>query len=246
MSGDPPFAPLFLLADSQLLFRGAHGPSILERARHHLPRSARCAYLGAANGDDPVFFELFQAAVEGAEMVADPGDARMVESRFRDEDREWLEGADLVVLAGGDVERGWRLFEQAGVPALLQARYAAGAVLLGVSAGAVHLGWGHLHLVPALVGAHEEADDWADLRRRMAASREGVRGLGVPTGGGLIYHPDGTAEAVRRPVHELTFPPAGESGDPPPRPTAEEIRENLLLPPGEGNGHDRPPDEPVN
>jgi len=217
--GDPSgFAPLFLLADSQLLFHGAHGPSILDRARAHLPSPARCAYLGAANGEDPAFFDLFRAAVDAAGL----GEGRLVGSLYGADDRAWLETAELIVLSGGDVERGWRIFQQSGIAETLTSRYAAGAVLLGVSAGAVHLGWGYLNLVPALIGAHEETEDWPDLRRRLAASRERVRGLGIPTGGGFIYHSDGTAEAVRRPLHEMIWEEGGEG-----------IRDSLLLPVGD-------------
>jgi hypothetical protein len=32
-----------------------------------------------------------------------------------------------------------------------------------------------------------------------------VRGLGIPSGGGLVYHPDGVVEPVRLPVHELVL-----------------------------------------
>lgn len=225
--GGSPFAPLYLLADSQLLFAGAGEPSILERARYHLPAAPRAAYLGAANGDDPVFYELFEAAVTAVGIR----ERRLVGSLFADDDRAWLAGAHLVVLSGGDVERGWRIFEQSGIRDALLERYAAGAVLLGVSAGAVHLGWDFLHLVPARIGAHAEADGWSDLRRRMRKAREPVRGLGIPTGGGLVVHPDGAAEALRRPVTELAFA-AVDAAD------GGEIRESLLLPPGEDDDAD--------
>jgi hypothetical protein len=222
---DSPFAPLFLLADSQLLFAGTGGPSILERVRRLLPSSPRAAYLGAANGDDPAFYDLFAAAMDGAGIT----ERRLVGSLYGDDDRAWLAAAHLVVLSGGDVERGWRIFEQSGIREALHERYAAGAVLLGVSAGAVHLGWDYLHLVPARIGAHAEADGWSDLRRRMAASKEPVRGLGIPTGGGLVVHPDGAAEAVRRPVTELAF--AGDGDGEGEADREGEIRESLLLPP---------------
>lgn len=220
-----PFAPLYLLADSQLLFAGAGGRSILDRARRHLPPSPRAAYLGASNGDDPAFYDLFAAAMDCACIT----ERRLVSSLYGDDDRAWLAGAHLVVLSGGDVERGWRIFEQSGIREALHERYAAGAVLLGVSAGAVHLGWDYLQLVPARIGAHAEADGWSDLRRRTAASKEPVRGLGIPTGGGLVVHPDGAAEAVRRPVTELAFAGGEEGGDESDR--GGEIRESLLLPP---------------
>jgi cyanophycinase len=143
----------------------------------------------------------------------------MVRSAYGDDDRRWLESAHLVVLAGGDAERAWRIFEQTGIREALLARYAAGAVLLGVSAGAMHLGWDHLNLVPALVGAHEEGEDWARLRRRVEAARPPVRGLGIPFGAGLICHPDGTMEALRHPITELV-------------PEEDGVRHSLLLPPG--------------
>jgi hypothetical protein len=32
-----------------------------------------------------------------------------------------------------------------------------------------------------------------------------ITGLGIPSGGGLIVHPDGTFEALRRPVDEFSW-----------------------------------------
>ena len=215
MSGAAAYAPLYLLADSQPLFAGAGGPSILERASPALSAAPRAAYLGAANGDEAVFYDLFSAAMDGAGIE----DRAMVHSRYDEADRARLAAADLVVLAGGDVERGWRIFMQSGIREALLARYAAGAVLLGVSAGAVHLGWGYLGLVPAHVGAHEEGDRWDELRRRMRRDGGRVRGLGVAAGGALVADADGGFEPLRRAAVELVF---GGDGD--------EIGESLLLP----------------
>ncbi|HEX2253655.1 MAG TPA: Type 1 glutamine amidotransferase-like domain-containing protein [Thermoanaerobaculia bacterium] len=215
---DSPFQPLYVLADSQLLFRrGGEGSVLDDIARRRLPEDPRAAYLGAANDDDPAFYDLFAGAVEAAGIHQHA----MVRSAYGEADRQWLESAHLVVLAGGDAGRAWRIFEQTGIREALLARYAAGAVLLGVSAGAVHLGWDHLNLVPALIGAHEEADDWAALRRRVEAARPPVRGLGIPFGAGLVCHPDGTIEALRHPITELV--PA-EGG----------VSHSLLLPPQRG------------
>jgi len=220
------FAPIFLLADSRPLFAAQGRPSVLARALPHLPDSPRAAYLGASNGDDPTFYELFAAAMDEVGIE----NRQMVNSRFSSADREWLEGADLVVLAGGDVERGWRLFEQRGVDEVLLARFQAGAVLVGVSAGAVQLGWGWLGLVPAWIGAHEEKEGWGELRGRVQGSGSDesqgsdksrdrqVRGLGVPFGGTLVVHGNGEFEALRRGVVELAFTEDGQ------------IRESVLLP----------------
>ncbi|HEV3052862.1 MAG TPA: Type 1 glutamine amidotransferase-like domain-containing protein [Longimicrobium sp.] len=206
-------APLFLLADSQLLFWGDEDGLFIDRvAAYTGPGAPRAAYLGASNGDDPDFYGLFVAAMEGI----GPAECRMIPAVPSDEDRAFLERADLVLLAGGDVERGWRAFEASGVRELVEQRYHAGAVLIGVSAGAVQLGtsgwpegdpdapfptWG---LVPFVVDAHAEDQDWAALRTVVRARDEGARGMGIPRGAGLVYHPDGSVEAVRHPVEEVS------------------------------------------
>lgn len=238
-STPPPLKPVVCLADSQLLFWRQPGSDEpwLGRLRPLLsPDSPRAAYVGASNGDDPAYYALFAAAMESLGVA----DHRMILSSFPREDREFLAAADLVVLAGGDPVRGWRVLEQGEMRDAISARYFAGAVLLGVSAGAVQLGWlvapedvepsaseaiFTFRLVPAVVGVHEEADDWRRLRRLMKVSGVAVRGLGIPSGGGLVYHPDGTVEPVRRPVHELVV-------------ADDRVRHSLLLPAdGEDDGH---------
>lgn len=236
---DRELQPLLCLADSQLLFwqEGGAGPRWLERALGGVPAKAvRAAYVGASNGDEPAFYSIFAAAMESLGVSTH----RMILSQFGRDDRAWLEGADLILLAGGDPMRGWRVFEQSGLREAITARYFAGATLVGVSAGAVQLGWlagpeaaegaapgaGELaatfRLVPAVVGVHEEGEDWRRLRALLRAANAPVRGLGIPSGGGLAYHPDGVVEPVRHPVHEWV-------------PQEGELRHSLLLP-GEGVG----------
>jgi hypothetical protein len=233
--------PIYCLADSQLLFWREEGCAEpwLASLRDGLAGAVgegrlRAAYVGASNGDEPAFYSIFQAAVEAVGVE----DHRMILSSFQGEDREFLASADLVVLSGGDPVRGWRIFEQSGLQEAITRRYFEGAVLLGVSAGAVQLGWAAapeeapngagseigaggvaftFRLVPAVVGVHEEDRDWEGLRRLLGASGAAVRGLGIPSGGGLAYHPDGVIEPIRLPVHELVV----EEG---------RLRHSLLLP----------------
>ncbi len=61
---------------------------------------------------------------------------RLVPSQPSREDISFLEEAGLIVLSGGDVERGWQVFEQNGLKELLPKKRFDGAVLIGVSAGA--------------------------------------------------------------------------------------------------------------
>jgi cyanophycinase-like exopeptidase len=221
-------APLFLLADSQLLFWADDDGHFIDRiAAYTGPGAPRAAYLGASNGDVPDFYGIFVAAIEGI----GPAECRMIPTVPSDEERAFVEAADVILLAGGDVERGWRAFEASGMRDVVERRYWDGAVLVGVSAGAVQLGsagwpegdpgaaFGTWGLAPFVVGAHAEEDDWAELRGVVRARGEGARGIGIPRAAGLVYHADGTLEAVRHTVAEFTvrdgemssaviFPPA--------------------------------------
>jgi len=61
--------PIFLLADSQLLFFRDEGGSVLERARQLIEeeepgKEILAAYIGASNGDAREFYDLFTAAMD--------------------------------------------------------------------------------------------------------------------------------------------------------------------------------------
>lgn len=211
--GEP--SPLFLLADSQLLFwADEDGRHFIDRvAARTGPGAPRAAYLGASNGDQPDFYSIFLAAVEGI----GPAECRMIPAVPSDEERAFVETADVILLAGGDVAVGWRAFEASGMRDVVERRYWDGAVLVGVSAGAVQLGtagwpegepdaaFGTWGLAPFVVDAHAEDEDWAALRAVVRGRGEGARGIGIPRGGGLVYHADGTLEAVRHPLTELSM-----------------------------------------
>jgi hypothetical protein len=211
-SGEP--CPLFLLSDSQLLFWSDDDGHFIHRiATYAGPGAPRAAYLGASNGDHPDFYAIFLAAIEGI----GPSECRMIAAVPSAEDRAFVGRADVILLAGGDVGMGWRAFEASGMRELVERRYREGAVLVGVSAGAVQLGtagwpegqpdaaFGTWGLAPFVVDAHSEDEDWAQLRAVVRARGDGARGIGIPRGGGLVYHADGTLEAVRHPVTELSM-----------------------------------------
>jgi cyanophycinase-like exopeptidase len=97
-------------------------------------------------------------------------------------------------------------------------RYAQGAVLVGISAGAVQLGqYGIVetpespatellelfNFAPAVIDTHDERAEWARLSRTIQSLKGAATGLGIPSGGGVIVHPDTTIEPLRRPAHEF-------------------------------------------
>lgn len=231
--------PIFLLADSQLLFwRDEEGQRFLERARALIDAESpgkppKAAYLGASNGDAPEFFDLFLAAMAEIRI----SDCRHIPARPSNDDFAFLNEADLILLSGGDVRRGWQAFQESGVKEKIAERYYDGAILVGVSAGAVQLGlkgWDEeevfdtLSLVPFVVDVHDEPA-WTGLQRALPKAGEHARGFGIPSGAGALYHPDYSVEPVRSSLTEVERTEAG-------------VRQSLLLP---GTGETPAGDEPT-
>jgi cyanophycinase len=214
----PQRQPLYLLADSQLLFWKRHERLLLDAALDGLARDTplRAAYIGASNGDRPEFYEIFESAVDAIGIT----DRRMVDSSFGPEDCAFLQRAQLVVLAGGDVRLGWHTFEKTGLKDVILGRYARGAVLVGISAGAVQLGRCGIAeppgssatelldlfgLVPMVIDTHDEPAKWDRLTRTVHVLQGAATGLGISAGAGVIVHADNTIEPLRHPAHEFRF-----------------------------------------
>ena len=209
--------PIYLFADSQLLFWKPGGRLFASRLLGHLStqeRPVRAAYLGASNGDAPEFYDLFVMAMSGIGIHA----CCHVHASPSTNEAEFLSSADLILLAGGDTANGLRTLQASGMAQLVVRRHHQGCVLLGVSAGAIQLG-SHvvvehvadvdellpgLALLPYVLDAHQQASGWRCLSRTVQTLDGAVTGLGIPAGGGLVFHPDGTLEPVRTWTHEFT------------------------------------------
>jgi hypothetical protein len=224
--------PIFLFADSQLLFWHSDDGLLLDRVHaalnvERVEEPLKAAYLGASNGDVYAFYDLFVAAMEGIGIT----DCRMIPSMPSAEDDAYLSQANVILLAGGDPWRGWTIFKENGLIERLVERYYSGAVLIGISAGAMQLGlkgWSEhpqlpgtmfdtLKLVPYVIDAHQEPN-WQHLRQAVRELGEGVRGIGIPMGGGVIFHPDWSIEPLRHSLLEFTL-------------EDEQMQQTLLLPP---------------
>lgn len=219
--------PIFLLADSQLLFWREEDMPFLERVRKAIEdeepgKEIRAAYIGASNGDAPEFYDLFKAAMSEVGITQ----TRMIPSEPSADDMEAMDQAELILLAGGDTRRGWEAFQANGLQQKIVERYYAGALLMGVSAGSVQLGlkgaddqgmFDTFRLVPFVVDAHDEPN-WTLLTRVVPKAGEHVRGFGIPSGGGAVYHPDYSMEPIRHPVVEVSVSDEGQ------------VRQALLFP----------------
>jgi cyanophycinase len=219
--------PAYLFADSQLLFWQEQAQPFLARVRQHCRAAPRAAYIGASNGDRAEFYSLFVAAMQGIGIE----DCCMIRSSLPPEDASLLACADIILLAGGEVDRGCRMLQETGARELVLRRYHEGCVLIGISAGAVQLGThgvlrtaaaslqliDALGVLPFLIGAHEEADDWAELSSVVKLLEGAAVGLGIPAGGGFFFHPDGEVQAIRKCIYEFAVAEGG-------------LRRNLLFP----------------
>jgi cyanophycinase len=209
---DGPLKPIYLFADSQLLFwkRPGGGQFLKEVVDATGVEHPSAAYIGASNNDN---LEYYHGIFEPAMRQIASGECRMVLMRPAAEDAKFLEKADIILLAGGSVEVGWRVFSENGLRELIPRCFVGGAVLIGVSAGAVQLGRGGLtddesallptfSLLPFYVAAHDEKSGWASLRKMVALAGAPCQGIGVPFGGGAVYH-GGELEPIAKPVFEL-------------------------------------------
>jgi cyanophycinase len=207
-----PLKPIYAFADSRLLFwKRPSGSLFLDDVVENLGgRQASAAYIGASNGDDlRPYHDIFVPAMQ---QIGVP-ECRMILTRPSPEDGAFLERSEIILLAGGSVELGWRAFESNGVKELVQRRRLEGALLMGVSAGAVQLGRGGLTddesqvistfgFLPFYVGAHEERDDWRSLRKLVGLVPENSQAIGIPFGGGIVYR-EGELTPVCKPIVEI-------------------------------------------
>jgi putative intracellular protease/amidase len=123
-------------------------------------------------------------------------------------DRSVVDGADLIFVSGGDPVHGAKALARTGAADWIREASARGAVVMGISAGAILLGdwWADwpeddsstepVPLVACLgiaaghvFDTHDEADDWAELRT-VAKSLESramkATFIGIPSGGALV------------------------------------------------------------
>lgn len=209
--------PILLLADSQLLFlknekEEFYLKTIVEEIKSDDPK---CAYLGASNGDEPAYYEIFTAAMNSMGL----SNCKMITSKFDYDEQDFLDKADLILLAGGDTEKGFQIFKENGIAEILQKKYNDGTVFVGVSAGAIQLGWQFsiktddrknelkdaFKFVPFMVLVHGDKNGINEVEALLKESSSIKRAYEIPAGGGLIYHTDSTVEALRKPINEFVL-----------------------------------------
>jgi hypothetical protein len=208
--------PIYAFADSRLLFwKKEDGSLFLNEIKQNFNvEHLSAAYIGASNNDN---LELYHGIFEPAMQQIGIENCEMVLTRPLPAAGMFLEQANIILLAGGSVEIGWRAFERNGFKELILRRFHDGAVLIGISAGAVQLGRGSLTdnglehlstfgLLPFYVGVHEESEDWTSLRNSLSSTHPQMRAIGIPSGGGITYDYDtGEVKPVCKSIVEILF-----------------------------------------
>lgn len=206
--------PVYLLADSMPLFnKDSNGEFFLADITKNISSAKpKAAYIGASNGDNPEFYNLFVEAMKNIGVE----DCKMIISSFGQTDKDYLSNADIILLAGGDVKSGWEIINSSGMKDIITRRYNEGATLVGISAGARHLSWQSLgkdddeieHLFDTLKIAPfivVTGDDSNELKTVIELSETMKKGFIIPFGGMLVYYPDQTVLASRKAVDEMIF-----------------------------------------
>lgn len=174
----------------------------------------KVAYVGAANGDNKVFFQAMKLPMlnAGAKAVAMVPLAR--EDADADRAKKILSDADAVFLSGGEVEDGIVWLEKSGLMDFMSDLYRGGKFFFGISAGAIMMGlhWVHwdiegddgtsrlfgcLGFVPFVFDAHGENEDWAELKCALRLLGPGATGHGLSAGGFYGADADGRFAVYR-------------------------------------------------
>jgi len=131
--------PVYLLADSQLLFWQPRGKPILaDLLRQEDASEWSAAYIGVSNNDDPLFYEMFVAAMQLLGLRS----LHHIKSGYSEEEQTFLKQANIILLSGGDHISGWNIMKKTEMSEAIVNAYYRGSVLIGVSAGAIQLGIG--------------------------------------------------------------------------------------------------------
>jgi putative intracellular protease/amidase len=191
-----------------LIAHGVPGDALHDRVFELAGARPLVAWVGAANDDSLPWFERAATVLRqryGADM-------RRVMTSVEDDSQRLVDEAAVIYLPGGDVSLLSQRLRALGLDERIRHRHAAGALVVGVSAGAIGLTrfWVEFpedgrapYRIPCVgalglaVDCHDEQSDWEELRALLEAwQREEpgavVDAYGIPLGGALEIAAAGT------------------------------------------------------
>lgn len=191
-----------------LIAHGVPGDALHDRVFELAGARPLVAWVGAANDDSLPWFERAATVLKqryGADM-------QRVMTSVADDSQRLVDEAPVIYLPGGDVSMLSERLRALGLDERIRRRHAAGALVVGVSAGAIGLTrwWIEFpedgrapYRIPCIgavdlaIDCHDEESDWEELRALLEAwEREQpgavVDAYGIPLGGALEVAPAGT------------------------------------------------------
>ena len=189
----------------------------------------RVAYIGTANRDDASFYSFASDLIRKAGARYVPHVLLSAPKSGLAGARSLLDAADAVFVSGGDVKEGMRPFQGNDLVSCLKSMYDSGILFFGISAGSIMLGthwveWENpddessaalfdcIGIAPVVCDTHAEEDGWEELIAAVHLMQEGARGYGIPSGGTLRINPDGSMEALDKPVVRYVKKAGGVAG----------------------------------
>ncbi len=204
--------PLYLLAGGSFTNPKSVIP-FLSRALKECGDSPRVAYIGAASGDNPIFFRMVKALLKQAGAV----EVALVRLAKNNADiaaaERALEEADAIFITGGEVDDGMRWLGKHGMIPFLNELRSRGKLFFGISAGSIMMGarwvrWDDpkddataklfdcLGFVRTTFDTHAEDEDWIELKTALQLQGSGAKGYGIPRDGAVVADSEGDLEAL--------------------------------------------------
>jgi cobyric acid synthase len=144
--------------------------------------------------------------------------AHLNENSHMDEFKN-IERADVIVLISGKPDLAQKHIQKTGIEGCILNGYHKGAVIFGVSGGAVQLGklgwtidkdnnylfFEGLNIIPYAINIKDENHEWRALKDIIVNHYHDIHGLGIPGHGGIVHYPDRSIQALNQTSVEFQF-----------------------------------------
>lgn len=206
---------VYLIAGGNWYKPGAILPIFKKIISHSGKSGPDVAYIGTANGDSFTFFKFSSNYIKKAGAGAITQIFLADKNADVKQAKKLLRKADVIFIAGGDVEEGMLWLKKHKIVPLLKELYKKGVLFFGLSAGSIMLGtkwirWNDpeddssaelfdcIGIVPILCDTHAEKDKWEELKMAIMLLGRNSKGYGIPSGGVICAAPDGSFTAMQK------------------------------------------------